>query len=102
MISGAGALTQSGVGTTNLTASNTYTGATTVNAGTLRLSKRWDGRSVSTPPSPLNTTTPGGTLGATAISVNTGGTLLLNAANAIGTTSSVTLNGGTFPRCRRG
>jgi autotransporter-associated beta strand protein len=37
VISGTGAVQQSGVGLTNLTAINTYTGATTVNAGTLRV-----------------------------------------------------------------
>ena len=36
-ISGAGAFTQSGPGTTILTGSDTYTGATTVSAGTLRV-----------------------------------------------------------------
>jgi outer membrane autotransporter protein len=35
VISGTGALQQNGGGSTNLTATNTYTGATTVNAGTL-------------------------------------------------------------------
>lgn len=38
VISGSGALQQIGTGTTTLTAANTYTGGTTVSAGTLRLS----------------------------------------------------------------
>ena len=38
VISGTGSLAQNGTGTTILNATNTYTGATTVNAGTLVLS----------------------------------------------------------------
>jgi autotransporter-associated beta strand protein len=37
MISGTGSLSQIGIGTTVLTDNNTYTGGTTINAGTLQL-----------------------------------------------------------------
>ena len=84
-ISGAGGFTQSGAGATILSTANSYAGPTTVNAGTLALSAAGTAGSSN-----------GGTLGATAITVNTGGTLLLNASNAIGTSSLMTLVGGTF------
>ncbi|MCF7784488.1 MAG: autotransporter-associated beta strand repeat-containing protein [Prosthecobacter sp.] len=70
---GAGMLTYSG------TLANTFTGDTTINAGTLRLNK---------------------TAGVTAvvgnIIVNTGGTLQLNASNQIADTAGITLNGGAI------
>ena len=37
MISGSGTLTQAGAGTTILTGANTYTGTTTISAGTLQI-----------------------------------------------------------------
>ena len=39
LISGAGSFTQAGAGTTTLTAANTYTGTTIINAGTLQFAK---------------------------------------------------------------
>jgi autotransporter-associated beta strand protein len=70
---GAGTLTFSG------TSANTYTGTTTVNAGTLELNK---------------------TAGVNAVAgdtvISTGGTLLLAANNQIANTSNMTLSGGTF------
>src|SRR5262245_25644199 len=63
VISSSGAFQQNGTGTTIFTAANTYTGGTTVNAGTLRLG-------------------PGGSLAPTGpLTVNAGGTFDLNSFN---------------------
>jgi len=70
---GAGQLTLSG------TNANTYSGMTTVNAGTLELNK-----------------TAGVNAVAGNITINTGGTLLLAASNQIADTSNMILGGGTF------
>ena len=81
-ITGSGGVTKTGLGTLVLagTTTNDFTGASAVNAGTLFLNK---------------------TAGATAISgstiaVNSGGTLLLGAANQIGDGTVVDLAGGTL------
>ncbi len=81
-ISGAQSLTHSGAGTTQFTgaAANTYTGATTVSNGTLLLAK----------------TAGVDAIAGSSITVNTGGTLLLGAANQIANTTAMTLAGGTF------
>jgi len=77
-----GTLTKSGTGTWTLTGANTFTGATTVNGGTLTLANG-----------------SGSALGFTsAITVNSGGTLLLGANNQINNLASLTLGGGTFAR----
>src|SRR5262249_23276212 len=63
IISGSGAFQQNGAGTTIFTAANTYTGGTTINAGTLQLGA-------------------GGSLAPTgALTVNAGGTFNLNSFN---------------------
>lgn len=70
---GAGTLTFNGA------EANTYTGDTTINAGTLRLNK-----------------TAGITSVVGNIIVNTGGTLQLSTSNQIADTAGITLNGGTI------
>ena len=78
---GATALTKTGGGTWTLTGANTFTGNTTVSAGTLAVNAD-------------------NALGATAkVTINTGGTVLLGTTagnNRIGNTTEVALAGGTF------
>ncbi|HEY4283700.1 MAG TPA: autotransporter-associated beta strand repeat-containing protein, partial [Chthoniobacterales bacterium] len=80
------ALVKSGVGTLALTGANTFSGSTTINAGTLTLAA-----------------SSGSALGSTsAITINSGGTLLLGASNQINDTATIamgnnsTLSRGTF------
>lgn len=80
-ISGGGEVRQLGSGMTTLTGSNSYTGATTVAAGTLEL----DGE--------------GGAAGNTAsVSVDAGAVLLVSRADQVADAASVTLSGGTILR----
>jgi autotransporter-associated beta strand protein len=71
VISGTGAVAQNGSGSTNLTATNTYTGATSVNAGTLFVN--------------------GSIASSSALTVNAGGTV-----GGSGALPKTTINGGTL------
>jgi fibronectin-binding autotransporter adhesin len=83
--SGVLALTKTGTGTQTLTGASTYTGATAISGGTLDVDRAGTSGNAT-----------GGTLGATAITVNSSGTLLLGASNALGTSTTTALNGGTL------
>ena len=80
VIAGPIALTKSGAGTQTLSAANTYTGLTTISAGTLRL-----GASGTATNSPLGTTAAG-------TSITAGATLDLN-GYTLGTSEALTING---------
>jgi fibronectin-binding autotransporter adhesin len=80
VLAGSGPMTKSTTGTVTLTGINTFTGTTTVSAGTLALAAGGNGA-----------------LGATSsITVNSGGTLMLGANDQINNLATMTLSGGTF------
>ena len=77
-ISGSGGVTKNGTGTLTLNGNNTFTGNTTINSGTLRAGAA-------------------NSLGDTAeVMVNSGGSLLIAASEAIDNAANVKLNGGTM------
>ncbi|MBU6183111.1 MAG: autotransporter-associated beta strand repeat-containing protein [Verrucomicrobia bacterium] len=76
-LTGSNGMTKAGSGTARLDAANTYTGSTTINAGTLQANAA----------NALGSTT--------AITVNSGGSLLISATNAVNNSATVTLAGGT-------
>ena len=79
-ISGSGSLTKNGIGTLFLTASNSFTGATTVSAGTLNLNSA-----------------SGSALGSvSSLSVATNATLLVSQSGQVSDSAAVTLSGGTI------
>lgn len=83
ILAGTGAtMTKTTAGTVTLTGANTFTGATTIDDGTL-----------------IASSSSGSALGATSsVTVNSGGTLLLGANNQINNTATITLGGGTFDK----
>lgn len=89
VISGAGAVNQAGGGTTTLGVANTYTGATTVTAGTLQL-----GVNNAVPTGSAVSVSSGATLNLANFSQSTSG-LTVNGTLALGTNGSLTLTGGT-------
>jgi autotransporter-associated beta strand protein len=76
-LTGSAGMTKAGAGTLTLNGTNTYTGSTTINAGTLQANAA----------SALGSTT--------AITVNSGGSLLISATNAVNNSAAITLAGGT-------
>jgi autotransporter-associated beta strand protein len=79
---GSGALTKSGAGSLTLSGGNSYSGATTVSAGTLALANA-----------------SGSALGSTAsLNVASGATLLVSQSNQVNNNAAVTLSGGTITR----
>ncbi len=73
-IAGTGTLTLTGTGSVTLSNSNTYTGATLINAGSLILA-------------------PGGSIASTAINISSGALLVLHGSNSLASTAVVTDSG---------
>ena len=89
-ISGAGMVTQIGAGTTTLSGANTYTGATTVSAGTLSLAGSLNvGANTATISVASGATLAGaGVITAATLAASGSGTVSLTGANAIGAVST--------------
>lgn len=90
-ISGAGTVRQNGPGVTDLAGANTYTGATTVDLGTLRVSGSVSGSAITV--NALGTLGGTGTVGL--VTVN-GGTIAPGASPGTLNTGNVLFNGGTL------
>lgn len=82
-ISGTGGLTKTNTGILSLSGANTYSGTTSVNQGTLKLERISSGVGAAA-------------ITGSTIAVNSGGTLLLGAANQIGDSTGITMSGGTL------
>jgi autotransporter-associated beta strand protein len=93
VISGTGTLTQDGTGTLTLSATNTYTGATSVNAGTLRVNGALAAASAVTVKTNASLAWTGTVYGS--VTLNSGGRLLMDSSD-IRTVGALTLNEGSI------
>ena len=100
LVSGTGSVTQAGSGTTTLTANNTYTGATNVNAGKLLINGNQSAATGAVSVSNSGTVLGGtGTIGG-AVTVNSGAAILggdgTSASGTLSVSNSLTLNSGSI------
>jgi fibronectin-binding autotransporter adhesin len=95
LISGTGTVSQDGGGTTTLSADNTYTGTTTVNAGTLLINGNQSAATGAVTVNSGGTLGGTGTIGSSLITVNSGGNLSPGSSPGILNTGAVTLSAGS-------
>jgi autotransporter-associated beta strand protein len=100
-LAGAGGIVMSGAGTLTLNgAGNTFTGATTVNAGTLQVSSAGAfnniARTVTINNGGTASVTVGSAVNGASITINSGGTLAANNVTSAYSGSTINLNGGTL------